>query len=102
VPRQAERGISAPPEVVFNTAIDPDRRNAWLPGGVRVEAGEVGEETFEARLSADGDGPSGRLRVEAGASGGSSVSLQVEGGSATPDEILTNLAREVTDNFNSG
>ncbi len=33
----AERGISAPPEVVFNTAIDPNRMSAWLPEPLRAD-----------------------------------------------------------------
>jgi hypothetical protein len=101
---EAERGMSAPPEVVFNTATDPDRRHTWLPADVRVEPAEVGEETFEARLTSQGDGPAGMLRVDPGAAGGSSVRLRVDDGpaSASAQEMLDSLEREVSDNFNSG
>ena len=37
----AERGMSAPPEVVFNTAIDPDRAAAWLPEPLRQDGTAV-------------------------------------------------------------
>ncbi len=95
--RHAVRGISAPPEVVFNTVTDPDRRGAWLPGGLAVEGSA---DTLEARLTGDAGGV---LQVHAGDSGGSSVELRLDSdGAASPEDILRAHEREVTDNFNAG
>lgn len=99
--RQATRGISAPPEVVFSTATDPERRGAWLPGELQMGPVEQQEDAFEVRLTA-GSAQAGLLRVQPGASGGSSVDLSVPEDGAAPEDILVNLDREVTDNFNAG
>ncbi len=56
MPRSAERGISAPPEVVYNTAIDPTRKAAWLPTGtdIIITTTTTTGEVFEVRLSCAG------------------------------------------------
>jgi hypothetical protein len=97
--RNAVRGISAPPEVVYNTVIDPTRRAAWLPRGIDTTctAGDV----FEVRLSCDGAGPAGVLYVRPGDAGGSSVELSITRG-PSPEEILWDLEREVAENLNAG
>ncbi len=89
--------MSAPPEVVFSTATDPDRRSAWLPGGLGVEPADP--EALEARLTGDADGT---LSVRPGDAGGSSVELSVGGRAPEPDDLLRALEREVSDNFNAG
>ena len=98
---QATRGISAPPEVVFSTATDPERRAAWLPSELEMGPGEQQGEAFEVRLSA-GAADAGVLRVQPGDSGGSSVDISVPDGGAAPEQILDDLDREVSDNFNAG
>ena len=99
--RHAVRGISAPPEVVFSTATDPDRRAAWLPAELVVEPGGGGD--LRARLI-DAGAAAGELSVRPGDSGGSSVELRFDGdaGADSPDDILRALEREVADNFNAG
>jgi hypothetical protein len=99
--RQASRGISAPPEVVFSTATDPDRRGAWLPAGLELGPVEQGADTLQVRLVAD-SADAGVLRVQQGASGGSSVDLSVPDTGDAPEDILQDLDREVSDNFNAG
>ncbi|HEX8629649.1 MAG TPA: hypothetical protein VF755_15895 [Catenuloplanes sp.] len=104
----ATRGMSAPPEVVVNTATDPDRQTAWLPGPWRTATEQAGEDDFTVRLTGADDGAgSGVLQVRAGASGGSSVELRLDDDAAgaelgPPQQILDNLEREVVDNFNYG
>ncbi|MEV1147482.1 hypothetical protein [Micromonospora sp. NPDC049799] len=103
----AERGLSAPPEVVFNTATDPARASAWLPEPLRADgtpAEHVSAEELEARWRAAGDW-SAEIRVDQADAGGARVRLDLTGG---PDadhlagEALDNLAREVADNLQAG
>ncbi len=102
--RQAVRGISAPPEVVVDTATDPERRGAWLPPQLGVALSDSNEDMFDLRLTGEAGGDAGRLRVHPGDSGGSSVQLDLPDGLApdSPEDILRALEREVTDNFNAG
>jgi hypothetical protein len=103
--RQASCGMSAPPEVVFSTATDPDRRDGWLPRELRLGPIDTGPDTYEVRLSAGpgGSDPAGVLQVRPGDAGGAMVELSVSAdGGAAPEEILGNLERMVTDNFNAG
>ena len=99
--RHAELGMSAPPEVVFNTAVDPVRAGAWLPGGAHVDA-RPGPDALEARLT----GPAaGLLTVRSAPAGGATVELRLDGDTgdtAEPADVLRALAREVDDNFNAG
>ncbi|RIV36606.1 SRPBCC family protein [Micromonospora radicis] len=101
----AERGVSAPPEVVFNTATDPDRTAAWLPEPL-LSASRVGEpDGFRARWDARDTDWSAELQVEPEDAGGARVRLDLTGdGSASrlADEALVNLAREVADNLQAG
>jgi hypothetical protein len=112
MPARAVRGMSAPPEVVFNTATDPNRASAWLPEPLRGDgspAAEINGEDLRARW---GDGSdtdwSAELRVEPADSGGARIQLDLAGGSGGPDpdqladEALSNLAREVADNLQAG
>lgn len=109
---RAERGISAPPEVVFNTAIDPDRYSGWLPGPLRGSGGSrsvATSETLRARWESEGrPGWSADLQVEAAGAGGTRVRLEVA--ADEPDHRLTELAdtslaglaRQVSDNLSAG
>ncbi|WP_089158333.1 hypothetical protein [Micromonospora sp. NBS 11-29] len=101
----AERGMSAPPEVVFNTATDPDRSAAWLPealrrsGECRVEVLDAGD--MRARWSTTDW--SAELDVEPADAGGARVRLDLAGPDhGLADEILANLDREVADNLTAG
>jgi uncharacterized protein YndB with AHSA1/START domain len=113
--------MSAPPEVVFNTATDPARAAAWLPAPL----GRDGRAPDQARR--DGGTPdqlagvlrarwrtaappswSARLQVRPTTAGGATVRLVLE---AEPpdqrlaqiaDESLDSLAREVADNLTAG
>jgi uncharacterized protein YndB with AHSA1/START domain len=65
---RAEKGFSAPPEVVFNVVTDPDRLSRWLPEQLRVV--DTGRECLRVAWSnppaPDGpppDGPEYRLMV---------------------------------------
>lgn len=105
----AERGMSAPPEVVFNTAIDPDRAAAWLPEPLRQDGSRRPEvisiEQMRATwYSAAAPDWSAEIQVEAVDAGGARVRLNL-GGADTPglaEETLANLAREVADNLTAG
>ncbi|MGN9777901.1 hypothetical protein ACTMS0_19375 [Micromonospora sp. H33] len=102
-----ERGMSAPPEVVFNTATDPDRASAWLPEPLRADgtlAEHVSEEELSARWRAAGDWTA-ELRVDPADAGGARTRLDLTGGDDADrlaDEALASLAREVADNLQAG
>ncbi|MFF3865030.1 hypothetical protein [Micromonospora sp. NPDC001898] len=107
----AERGMSAPPEVVFNTATDPDRAAAWLPQPLRSDGRsrpDVSPGQMRARwASASAPGWSAEIRVEPADAGGARVQLDLAGASGQADpglaeETLANLAREVADNLTAG
>jgi uncharacterized protein YndB with AHSA1/START domain len=104
--------MSAPPEVVFNTATDPDRVSAWLPAPLRRDGAprpEVTAADLRARWRTAGTPNwSARLQVSAVDAGGATVRLELE---ADPpdqrlpeiaDESLASLAREVADNLTAG
>ncbi|MFG3418675.1 hypothetical protein ACIBTZ_06575 [Micromonospora sp. NPDC049460] len=103
----AERGMSAPPEVVFNTATDPDRASAWLPDPLRGDgspAEEVSAEELRARWSAAGDWCA-EIRVDPALAGGARTRLDLTGGpdaGRMAEEALDSLAREVADNLQAG
>ncbi|GAA4573633.1 hypothetical protein GCM10023176_39020 [Micromonospora coerulea] len=106
---RAERGMSAPPEVVFNTATDPARAASWLPeplrrdGGSRPEVASADE--LRARWASDSaPGWSAEIQVEPADAGGARVRLDLAGGETDglADETLNNLAREVADNLTAG
>ncbi|MFI7553122.1 hypothetical protein ACIBQ2_25635 [Micromonospora sediminimaris] len=104
----AERGVSAPPEVVFNTATDPDRISSWLPepllSSEPAREGDAGQ--LRARWTARGADWSAELRVEPVDAGGSRLRLELDGGGGDvdrlADEALNSLAREVADNLQAG
>ncbi|GAA2700385.1 hypothetical protein ACFY2R_25980 [Micromonospora olivasterospora] len=106
----AERGMSAPPEVVFNTATDPDRAAAWLPEALRTDGGsrpDVSTGQMRARWASESSpGWSAEIQVEPVDAGGARVTLDLAGGSVQDaglaDETLANLAREVDDNLTAG
>ncbi|MEU5946371.1 hypothetical protein ABZ793_12505 [Micromonospora sp. NPDC047465] len=103
----AERGMSAPPEVVFNTATDPDRASAWLPDALRGDgspAEEISVEELRARWSAAGDWRA-EIRVDPAQAGGARTRLDLTGGpdaDRMAEEALDSLAREVADNLQAG
>ena len=104
----AERGVSAPPEVVFNTATDPRRVSAWLPepllSGEPTRAADAGQ--LRARWDARRTDWSAELRVEPVDAGGARVRLDLAGGGQETDrladEALVNLVRAVADNLQAG
>ncbi|MFU8873493.1 hypothetical protein [Micromonospora sp. SL4-19] len=105
----AERGMSAPPEVVFNTAIDPDRAAAWLPEPLRQDGDRrpevISVEQMRATWYSDAaPNWSAEIRVEPVAAGGARVRLDLAGvdTQGLADETLANLAREVADNLTAG
>ncbi|WP_328343600.1 hypothetical protein [Micromonospora sp. NBC_00421] len=102
---RAERGMSAPPEVVFSTATDPDRTDAWLPGTLRAD-GPAPTTRSDHELRARWDGPDGaaELQVAPADAGGARVRLELPAGSADglADESLVNLEREVAENLTAG
>ena len=108
---RSERGISAPPEVVFNTATDPNRLSAWLPAPLRqdgVPGAEVATAQWRARWRTAGSPNwSARLQVSAIDAGGATVRLELEADppdrrlAEIADESLASLAREVADNLSA-
>jgi uncharacterized protein YndB with AHSA1/START domain len=120
--------FTAPPEVVFNSLTDPDRAHRWLPSGVRAErpdghglrlltagpAFDLDTDADDLRVgwrSPDDPGLHAQARVVDGPAGGSRVRVTA----AAPDglvdeerarsmlaETMTQLQREVSDNFNAG
>lgn len=105
----AERGMSAPPEVVFNTAIDPDRAAAWLPEPLRQDGNRrpevISAEQMHARWGSDSAPDwSAELQVEPADAGGARVRLDLAGGDVDglADQTLASLAREVADNLTAG
>jgi hypothetical protein len=103
----AERGVSAPPEVVFGTATDPDRASAWLPEPLRADgasAEQLSTEELRARWSAAGQW-SAEIRVEPADAGGSRMRLDLTGDADADrlaDQALESLARAVADNLQAG
>ncbi|MEO3820498.1 hypothetical protein [Plantactinospora sp. B24E8] len=104
--------MSAPPEVVFSTATDPDRVSAWLPEPLRGDGGQGPEvETADLRVrwrTTAGPSWTAQLEVAPVDAGGASVRLALD---ADPperrlreiaDESLASLAREVADNLTAG
>ncbi|MEU3456393.1 hypothetical protein ABZ671_22765 [Micromonospora sp. NPDC006766] len=105
----AERGMSAPPEVVFNTVIDPDRAAAWLPEPLRQDGDRRPELVSGAEMCArwcsdSAPGWSAEIRVKAADAGGAQVRLDLAGADADglAEKTLANLAREVADNLTAG
>jgi uncharacterized protein YndB with AHSA1/START domain len=112
MPGRAQRGFSAPPEVVFNTATDPDRIARWLPGALRT-CGVLRPEVTPGALRASWDGTTragwrARLEVEPGPAGGARarVELEVTSGNRVDDdlaaEFLDRLASQVAENLTAG
>jgi hypothetical protein len=104
--------MSAVPEVVFNTATDPDRVGAWLPAPLREGAARRPDLATDAMLarwnSRTAPAWSARLEVRPIAAGGATVRLDLEADpleqrlTEIADESLANLARAVDDNFTTG
>jgi len=110
VPACAERGVSAPPEVAFNTATDPDRLPAWLPSQLGMAVPDQVElPTFRASWTARHDRAwTAQLQVYAGDAGGAMIHLEVEADlpheqlARIAAESLTSLVRTVADNLTAG
>ncbi|MFI6264635.1 hypothetical protein [Micromonospora sp. NPDC051006] len=108
----AERGMSAPPEVVFNTATDPDRAAAWLPPALRTDGAptpEIAGEELRATWSAPAPSDlTAEIRVDPEDSGGARIRFDLAGANGGGDhdrlaaEALDSLAREVADNLQAG
>jgi uncharacterized protein YndB with AHSA1/START domain len=108
---RAERGVSAPPEVVFSTATDPTRLAAWLPPALRDGRREPQHDgdTLAVRWRTDGRPTfSARLRVDPAPTGGTRMRLELDADppddrlTEIADESLASLAREVADNLTAG
>lgn len=94
---QAERGMSAPPEVVFNTATDP-ARSGWLPSELRTARPDLDNDRLRARWQ-----DQALLTVHPDPTGGARVRLRVaEDGRESADRALDDLARVVDDNLTAG
>ncbi|MCX5067201.1 hypothetical protein OOJ91_15260 [Micromonospora lupini] len=108
MPARAVRGMSAPPEVVFNTATDPARASAWLPAPLRGDGSPPAEISGEELRARWGDADwAAEIRVDPADSGGARIQLDLTDGSGSDpdqlaDEALANLAREVADNLQAG
>ncbi|MER7165064.1 hypothetical protein ABT336_03165 [Micromonospora sp. NPDC000207] len=107
----AARGMSAPPEVVFSTATDPDRSSAWLPEPLRAageQRSQVDAAELHARWNETDGGWAAEIRVEPGPSGGARVRLELHDGSDgsglddLAEKSLANLADAVADNLTAG
>ncbi|HWH02007.1 MAG TPA: SRPBCC family protein [Pilimelia sp.] len=118
------RDFSAPPEVVFGTATDPDRWGRWLPSGVTLQRDgsdglrvqlpqgsqtvrwQVAPDELRVVARAEGQPWSGTLEVVPGAAGGSTARLAIDGDSGrlrpAAEQALARLEDEVADNFNAG
>ncbi|MFC7545749.1 hypothetical protein [Plantactinospora sp. GCM10030261] len=105
--------MSAPPEVVFNTAVDPSRAAAWLPVPLRAGDGPERADGMRARWHAAGW--TADLAVEPGNTGGARVRLDLTADPSTvsadshdrglaglAEESLTGLAGEVAENLTAG
>jgi hypothetical protein len=98
--------MSAPPEVVFNTATNPDRVDGWLPEPLRAEGQPRRLDGMGARW--ERAGWSAVLTTEQAEPGGARVRLDLGGG--LPEEQLARLAGEclarlaeyVDDNLTAG
>jgi uncharacterized protein YndB with AHSA1/START domain len=105
-----ERGMSAPPEVVFNTATDPARFATWLPPSLREDGRRPVMTTDDllARWTPEANQWSAELRVGQLDSGGAVARLTLtadlpdERLTEIADESLARLARHVADNLTAG
>jgi hypothetical protein len=102
-----ERGLSAEPEVVFNTATDPARVAAWLPEPLHHRPVATAPGLFASWR--DDDGWRADLVIEDIPSGGALAVLEMTADglderalTAVVEHALTELDREVEDNFNGG
>ena len=103
--------MSAPPEVVFNTATDPDRLAAWLPVPLRIDGNRpaVEMDVMRARWrTGSAERWSAAFQVHPVAAGGAIVRLELAAElpedrlAAIADEALASLARHVADNLTAG
>lgn len=105
---RAERDMSAPPEVVFNTATDPTRMSAWLPAELSRERPHIDVDRLRARYDGSCQPCSGTLRVRSTPVGGALVEFELVADSRQPsltetaERSLARLAREVADNLTAG
>jgi uncharacterized protein YndB with AHSA1/START domain len=106
-----ERGVSAPPEVVFNTATDPDRFAAWLPAPLRAGGRRPAAEAsaLRARWPHDRFAPwSAVMHVRQVEPGGALVEFELDGDlsdrrlAELADQSLARLAEHVADNLTAG
>ncbi|SDX91158.1 hypothetical protein SAMN05444365_10139 [Micromonospora pattaloongensis] len=105
---RVERGVSAPPEVAFDTATDPDLRPAWLPEQLRGVRPSRDADDLTVRWDAGSSGWSLALRVHTIEAGGATVRLELTGDaprdqlSALAEETVANLTRMVGDRLTAG
>lgn len=98
--------MSAPPEVVFNTATDPDRLDGWLPEPLRAQRKPREEGGMRARW--ENAGWSAVLEAEPADPAGARVCLDLGGDlpddrlAQVADESLAQLAEHVDDNLTAG
>ncbi|HEX5542809.1 MAG TPA: hypothetical protein VFX60_14805 [Micromonospora sp.] len=101
--------MSAPPEVVFNTATDPARYSGWLPAPLRrQDRPKMIPSSLTVSWSPDPQGWAAELAVRQGAAGGALVRLELaadlpdEQLNEIAEESLAKLARHVADNLTAG
>lgn len=107
---RAERGMSAPPEVVFNTATDPSRFATWLPPDLRPDGHRpvMVADDLRACWTPDSNEWSAELQVGQLAAGGAVARLELAADlpddrlAEIAEESLTRLARHVADNLTAG
>lgn len=102
--------MPAPPEVVFNTATDPARFGAWLPGPLRAGGGPAEDtDTLRALWPPERFAPwSAVVQVRQVDPAGAIVEFELDGDLPDvrlvelADESLACLAEQVADNLTAG
>lgn len=99
--------MSAPPEVAFNTATDPDRLSGWLPAPLCADHNHAEiSDSMRGRWRADAW--SAVVTVRPADPGGAVVALDLDGDLPEPrlaqlaHDSLDQLAEYVADNLTAG
>lgn len=101
---EASRGIDAMPEIVLNTATDPDRAKAWVSDVLHLRLADVRFDAEPPLVRVAWYGGSGELRVDGAGAGASTAHLRLscDGTEDLARRALDALADEVGQNFNAG
>lgn len=101
----ARRGMAALPDLVLNTASDPERTASWLPGAPHVRLQTSADGSCVEWEPLDGESSRGSLKVAPSGAGTSVVDLDVEidvADETLAERMLDALAAEVEQNFTAG